>query len=84
MFRLSPWNQERADLRMGILASVLANVNRGSGTKAYTADDFMPKFGTVRATHAAQPRKQTPSQMLEVFRQFTHAAGGTFITKPVS
>ena len=42
--RLEPWGEERADLRAGIVASTIANVNRGKGQKAYNPQDFMPKF----------------------------------------
>ena len=37
----------RADLRAGIVASTLANVNRGKNQKAFKPEDFMPE----RATH---------------------------------
>ena len=44
LYTLSPWDQARADLRMAILASTIANVNRDSKRrpKPYTARDFMP------------------------------------------
>lgn len=44
LYRLDPWGEQRADLRMGISASVLANVNRDSKQRAqpYRAIDFMP------------------------------------------
>lgn len=35
--------EERAYYRTGIIASVIANVNRGKNTKAYKPEDFMPK-----------------------------------------
>ena len=40
--RIDPWDENRADLRAGIIASVIANVNRGKKTKAFTPRDFMP------------------------------------------
>ncbi len=40
--RIEPWGEWRADLRAGIIASVIANVNRGKKTKAFLAKDFMP------------------------------------------
>ena len=45
--RLEPWGEERSDLRCGIIASVIANVNRDPKRKAtpYNPSDFMPKFG---------------------------------------
>jgi hypothetical protein len=42
--RLEPWGQDRDDLRMGIIASTIANANRGKGQKAFTPDQFMPSF----------------------------------------
>ena len=40
--RIDPWDESRADLRAGIVASVVANVNRGKKTKAFAPRDFMP------------------------------------------
>ena len=42
--RLEPWGEDRDDLRMGIVASVIANSNRGKGKKPYKPQDFMPDF----------------------------------------
>lgn len=42
--RLEPFGEERADLRAGIVASVIANVNRGKKQKPYTPQHFMPDF----------------------------------------
>jgi hypothetical protein len=39
---IEPFGEQRADLRAGIIASTIANVNRGKGQKAFTATDFMP------------------------------------------
>lgn len=41
-FELDPWGEERADLRSGIIASTLANINRGRNTPAFSPLDFMP------------------------------------------
>lgn len=41
-FRLNPWDEQRADLRSAMLASLLFNINRGKDTAARTPDDFMP------------------------------------------
>ena len=40
--RIDPWDQGRADLRAGIIASTIANVNRGKKSKSFSAKDFMP------------------------------------------
>ena len=41
-YRIEPFGEERADLRAGIVASVLANANRRKGAKAFMPRDFMP------------------------------------------
>ncbi len=45
--RLEPWGEERADLRMGIVAQTIANANRGKNQKPYKPQDFMPSFEPV-------------------------------------
>ena len=45
--RLEPWGEERDDLRMGIVASTVANVNRPKDKKPYKPTDFMPSFEPV-------------------------------------
>ncbi len=43
---LEPFGEERADLRMAILASLIANTNRDPKKKStpYEVNDFMPQF----------------------------------------
>jgi hypothetical protein len=41
-FDQEPWGEERADLRSAIVASTIANVNRGKGRKPFRPRDFMP------------------------------------------
>lgn len=44
-YTLEPWGEERADLRMGILASVDANIHKSTKRKKpYKPEDFMPTF----------------------------------------
>ena len=52
--KLEPWGEERDDLRMGIVASTIANVNRGKGQKAFTPDQFMPSFEQETEEQAAE------------------------------
>jgi len=40
--RVDPWSEARADLRAGIISSVIANVNRGKKSKSFAPKDFMP------------------------------------------
>jgi len=59
---LEPFGEERADLRMGILASVIANANSDpkKRTKPFDPKDFMPDF-------AAEPEKpMTPKQLATI------------------
>lgn len=44
---LWPLGERRADLRSAIVASVIANVNRGPDAPAYSPQDFMPAFDVV-------------------------------------
>ncbi len=45
-YQVEPFGEGRADLRAGIVASTIAEVNRDrkKRQKAYTAADFMPQF----------------------------------------
>ncbi len=62
-YELEPWGEERADLRAGIVASTIANVNRGKG-KAFSPGDFMPEFDKpIR-------KKQTAAEMAAVMNLF--------------
>jgi hypothetical protein len=57
---LEPFGAEqahyRADLRAGIIASTIANVN--STKRRFTPKDFMPTFGARTAAKPAQPLDQ--------------------------
>ncbi len=52
--RVDPWGEWRADLRAGIVASTIANVNRGKKDKAFSAQDFMPDFRTPKEKRRAR------------------------------
>jgi hypothetical protein len=39
---------ERADMHAAIVASVIANANRGKGQKAFKPEDFMPRWDQSR------------------------------------
>lgn len=41
-YSLEPFGDRIADIRMGTLASVIANVNRGKDTPPYKPNDFIP------------------------------------------
>ena len=44
-YELEPFGEDRADLRMAILATLIANANTPRGKRRAKVDDFMPKFG---------------------------------------
>lgn len=48
-YSIFPFGEARGDMRAGIIASTIANVNRGRGSRAYTPADFMPQFNKPRA-----------------------------------
>lgn len=60
---IEPFGEERADLRSGIIASVIANVVKGKGGRTLTPRDFMPQFDKP-------VRRQTVQQMQSVFSAF--------------
>lgn len=45
---IEPFGEERADLRAGVIAAMIANVNRGKKSdKVWSPQDFVLKFGEV-------------------------------------
>lgn len=71
-YALEPWGQERADLRAGIIASVVANVAPGRAKKAFTPQDFMPRYDAP-----VRGKQMSSSDIQAVFRVHTLLAGGT-------
>ena len=63
-YQLDPWGDERADLRMGIIACTIANVNRAKG-RTFKPGDFMPEFDKQAK------QRQTPEEMAAVMTRFT-------------
>jgi hypothetical protein len=43
-YSLEPFGDSRADLRTGIVASLIANIHRGKDQKPYKPEDFMPRI----------------------------------------
>ncbi len=68
-YTLDPWGGKRDDLRSGILASVIANSNRGKNTKAFTPQDFVPDFDKP------VNRKQTVEEQMAIVEQMKIALG---------
>lgn len=66
--KLEPFGEERADLRMGILAALIANVNRDPKKQPapYEPDDFMPNFdGSSR-----EKPQQTAKEIYSMFKNW--------------
>ena len=64
-YTVEPFGEERADIRMGVGFSQLANSLRTSSKqKAYKPEDFMPVFGDHKG---GSSRQQTDEQILAVF-----------------
>ena len=54
-YSISPFGEERADLRAGIIASVIANVNRDPKKgKAFKPSDFMPLVEEEKAEQSPE------------------------------
>jgi len=58
--RLAPFGEKRADLRAGIIASVIANSNASSKSKTFKPQDFMPDF-----SGKPKKKKSMKAQILE-------------------
>jgi hypothetical protein len=60
-YSLEPFGEERADLRAGIVASVVNNRWRGKGEKALSPIDFMPY---------TEEHTQTAEEQMALFQGF--------------
>lgn len=69
---LEPFGEERADLRAGIVAAVVANcLGRGKGKPAFKATQFMPKFEPP-----VKREPKTPEQLLSKVMALNKLFGG--------
>ena len=59
-YQSNPFGEERGDIRCGIIASTIANVNRKKSTKPFEISGFMPKFD--------KPKQQSVEEMQARFR----------------
>jgi len=75
-YELEPFGEERADLRAGIIAATIANVNRSKKQRAFQPAQFMPKFG-------GEPEKETQSwqQQLAIVQMLNAALGGSEVQR---
>lgn len=65
---LDPMGGEREDLRSGIIAATIANVNRGKDSSPFEPSDFMPKFGPE------EEKQESPEAMMAQMKLITAAA----------
>lgn len=68
--QMYPMGVKRADLQAGIIASTIANVNRGKGQKPFKVDDFIPKFDDPKSEW------QTDEQLLTNAKAMAEIFGG--------
>lgn len=70
--RIEPFGEEREDLRMGTIASTIANTafGRKKGSKAFKPSDFFPEF-EVAAKKQEPQKPMTPEQTVEYFAALT-------------
>ena len=57
--------EERADWRAGMVASVIANVNRAEGSDPLGPGDFMPKWAVAEPAEADEEEAEAPAQSEE-------------------
>ncbi len=55
-YRDFPFGGARGDLQAGVVASVVANCNRGKGSRVYNPADFIPQF---------TQKPQSPDEIIE-------------------
>ena len=72
--------QEQNDWRSGLVAHILANVNRASGQTAFTVEDFMPDRRGKRKT---KQQGMSTEAMIAAARAMTIAFGGQIKQKPL-
>lgn len=75
-YGLEPFGEERSDLRAGIVAATVANVNRDAKRRrdAFRPEEFMPKFGEGRKTE--DEGREDWRRMLAMVEQWNVAFGG--------
>lgn len=77
-YQIEPWGEKRADLRSGIIASILHNVNRGKKDKASSASDFII---TTEVKGKKKSNKQSPEDQAKIARMLQASLGGVLKRK---
>lgn len=68
-YKLSPFGEDRADLRAGIIASTTANMHKKKGTKPFAPRDFMLDF-------MGRKKELSDEELKDKFKAATVALGG--------
>lgn len=67
-YQVEPFGEARDDLRMGMICSTIANVNRGKNGRVYKPEDFIPRFD--------RPKQQTWQEQLRIVEMLNIAFHG--------
>jgi hypothetical protein len=80
--RLEPFGEQRADLRAGIIAAVIASAFRNPKKRKdpFSPADFMPVFSKAKAE--AEAEEQSPGQMLAFVEILNAMYGGKDLRQP--
>jgi hypothetical protein len=70
--RLEPFGGDRADMRMAILAALIANANRNpeKQSKPFTPADFLPEYGVDEDELRDRERERLAQKMDAFAAQF--------------
>ena len=63
-YEMCPWGEERADLRTGIVAATLVNVNGGRAKPS----DFLPAFGQTKPEQTPEEIRNMALKINAMFR----------------
>lgn len=66
--RIEPIGMYRGDLRAGLVASTIANANRGKNTKPFNPLDFMPIQKQQREADTETQQQELDAQLLAFFK----------------
>ena len=72
-FELEPWGEERLEIMLAQICSLLANQWRGKGQRAARPQEFLPDYGGLRKR---QRKPQSVSEMIASLRTHTAILGG--------
>ena len=65
-FSIYRFNEERSDYRMGVMASLLANIYRDNEVKTepFKPIDFFPKFENIKKIHKIENSEEKPESIM--------------------